>query len=75
MVKRPVILVLDEPCTGLDDYHRQMILALLELIALEGHTHLIFVSHTSGEAPACITQKLDTSVWRVCAVESDCKSA
>jgi molybdate transport system ATP-binding protein len=62
MVKQPLILVLDEPCTGLDDYHRQMILALLDLIVQAKRTHLLYVSHTEGEAPAGITHKFQFSI-------------
>lgn len=58
MVKHPAILILDEPCTGLDDYHCDLLLALLDRIAREGRTHLMFVSHTDGDTPACINRYL-----------------
>ena len=58
MVKGPAILVLDEPCVGLDDYHREMILQALDLIALQTPTRLIYVSHVVGEQPTCINQRL-----------------
>jgi len=58
MVKGPAILILDEPCVGLDDYHRQMILQILDLIAAQTTTQLIYVSHVVGEQPACINQRL-----------------
>lgn len=58
MVKGPDILVLDEPCVGLDDYHRQMILQVLDLIAATTSTRLLYVSHVAGEQPACINQHL-----------------
>ncbi len=58
MVKKPRILILDEPCVGLDDYHRQLILAVLDEIAAESNTQLIYVSHVADEQPACITQRL-----------------
>ncbi|HBW84152.1 MAG TPA: hypothetical protein DEF79_08955 [Gammaproteobacteria bacterium] len=44
---------------GLDDYHRQLILGILDLIASQTRTRLIFVSHLSEEWPACINQKLE----------------
>tara|TARA_B100001057_G_scaffold123076_1_gene121916 strand:+ start:5264 stop:6778 length:1515 start_codon:yes stop_codon:yes gene_type:complete len=59
MVKSPAVLILDEPCVGLDDYHRQLILGILDLIASQTRTRLIFVSHLSEEWPACINQKLE----------------
>lgn len=57
MVKQPRILVLDEPCVGLDDYHRRLILALVDRIAQELPTRIIYVSHEAGEQPACITTR------------------
>jgi molybdate transport system ATP-binding protein len=32
MVKHPPLLILDEPCLGLDDMNRQLVLALIEKI-------------------------------------------
>ena len=58
MVKRPKILILDEPCVGLDDYYRQLILDILDLIAEQTHTNLIYVSHVKDEKPRCINVHL-----------------
>ncbi len=58
MVKRPSILILDEPCVGLDDWHRQLILGTLDRIAASTATQLIYVSHTAAEHPGCINQRL-----------------
>lgn len=58
MVKHPEVLILDEPCVGLDDYHRKLILQMLDLIASETGTRIIYVSHVEGEKPDCINQKL-----------------
>lgn len=58
MVKHPEILILDEPCVGLDDYHRKLILQTLDLIASKSDTRIIYVSHVEGEKPDCINQKL-----------------
>ena len=35
MVKHPTLLILDEPCNGLDDINRLKVLALIELLARE----------------------------------------
>jgi small subunit ribosomal protein S1 len=56
MVKQPPLLVLDEPCVGLDDRYRQRMLELMDRVASAGQTQLLYVSHTTGEAPACINQ-------------------
>ena len=58
MVKSPLILILDEPCLGLDSYHRKLILALVDQIALKGDCHILYVSHTDQEIPDCINQYL-----------------
>jgi molybdate transport system ATP-binding protein len=58
MVKGPDVLVLDEPCVGLDDYYRQLVLKTIDRIAETTATQIIYVSHTRGEEPACINQRL-----------------
>ena len=45
MVKHPPLLLLDEPCLGLDDANRQLVLALTERILDEGRTTLVYVTH------------------------------
>ncbi|MCB2146465.1 MAG: ATP-binding cassette domain-containing protein [Deltaproteobacteria bacterium] len=58
MVKSPKLLILDEPCAGLDPENRGMVLSLLEQIGRRDSTRLIFVSHHEKEIPACITHRL-----------------
>jgi molybdate transport system ATP-binding protein len=58
MVKRPTLLVLDEPCAGLDVDHRQLLLAQLDAIAKSGRSQLLYVTHHPDERPACITHTL-----------------
>ncbi|MEH6607734.1 MAG: ATP-binding cassette domain-containing protein [Halioglobus sp.] len=58
MVKAPIILVMDEPTLGLDGYHRGLILQAIDHIAEHSDTQIIFVSHSVGEMPDCITQLL-----------------
>jgi len=59
MVKSPLILILDEPCIGLDQAHRNHILALVDAIAARGDCHILYVSHSAGELPGCINQRLN----------------
>ncbi|HEY3699464.1 MAG TPA: ATP-binding cassette domain-containing protein [Spongiibacteraceae bacterium] len=58
MVKSPPLLILDEPCIGLDSAHKQQFLALIERIAQQGHTQVLYVSHVVEELPNCINQWL-----------------
>ena len=45
MVKHPPLLILDEPCLGLDDMNRQRILALIERICAGSETAVLYVNH------------------------------
>jgi len=45
MVKHPHLLILDEPCLGLDDMNRQRVLALIEKICAGSETTVIYVNH------------------------------
>jgi len=58
MVKSPRLLILDEPCEGLDEDHRRKVLNLVNDIGSKSSTHLIFVTHYPHEIPPCITHTL-----------------
>ena len=63
VVKNPEILVLDEPCQGLDPANRKRILVLVDLIGRQPQTQVLYVSHHPEEVPACITHNLDLSIY------------
>ena len=54
MVKSPELLILDEPCQGLDDANRQRVLSLMEGIGSQTSTGLIYVTHHDDEMISCI---------------------
>lgn len=58
LVKNPPLLILDEPCQGLDlattEYFRQTVDAIC---AISSHT-LIYVSHYPNEIPSCVNRSL-----------------
>lgn len=58
VVKLPLILILDEPCLGLDNQHRMQILALIDYITRHSNTHILFVSHDSRDQLSCLTHQL-----------------
>jgi len=49
MVKQPPLLILDEPCLGLDDMNRQLVLALIEKICAGSGTTVLYVNHHAGD--------------------------
>ena len=52
-VKSPEILILDEPCHGLDEHYRAKILQLMELIGDGGTTTMLHVTHDPSEVLPC----------------------
>ena len=52
-VKQPRVLILDEPCHGLDENYRSKILDLLETVAETGTTTLLHVTHDPSEVLPC----------------------
>ena len=52
-VKTPEILILDEPCHGLDEQYRAKILHLMELIGNGGTTTMLHVTHDPSEVLPC----------------------
>jgi len=49
MVKHPPLLILDEPCLGLDDMNRQLVLALIERICASSETTVLYVNHRTED--------------------------
>jgi molybdate transport system ATP-binding protein len=68
LVKAPRLLILDEPCNGLDAAHRRNVLAMLDGIGRRAATSLLYVSHRPDEMPACITHRLHLSAGRIDAI-------
>ena len=58
MVKTPELLILDEPCQGLDRSNREMVLALMQSIGSGGSTGLIYITHHQEELIPCINHVL-----------------
>ena len=52
-VKSPELLILDEPCHGLDENFRTKILHLMELIGQGGTTTMLHVTHDPSEILKC----------------------
>jgi len=49
MVKHPTLLILDEPCLGLDEANRQRVLILIEKICAANTSTVIYVNHHAAD--------------------------
>jgi molybdate transport system ATP-binding protein len=58
MVKQPPLLILDEPCQGLDEINRRTILELIDQIGRKTGTTLLYVSHHADDQIPCIKHQL-----------------
>ena len=54
MVTQPLLLLLDEPCQGLDPVNRRMVFDVVEAIGRQGRTQILLVTHFEDELPRCI---------------------
>jgi len=65
LVRRPLLLVLDEPCQGLDAAHRALVLGALDAVVEAGQSRVLYVTHHHDELPAAITHVLRLDGGRV----------
>lgn len=65
LIKNPPLLVLDEPCQGLDEETEDSLIRLIDAVcALPGKT-LIYVTHYAAKRPFCIKHFLQLENGRV----------
>lgn len=65
VIKAPPLLILDEPCQGLDEGNRKRVLWLIQKIAQTGISSLIHVTHEPSEILPCETHSLTFRDGRV----------
>ncbi|MBW2249865.1 MAG: ATP-binding cassette domain-containing protein [Deltaproteobacteria bacterium] len=58
LVKKPKLLILDEPCQDLDAANISKVLTIVEQVVQHSGTTLIFVTHIPDEIPGVITHRL-----------------
>ena len=61
MIKSPPLLLLDEPCLGLDSRNRVLVLAFIEQLIEQEETAIVYVSHDETDQIASIDRVLDMS--------------
>jgi len=56
LVKNPPLLILDEPCQGLDEEQISYFKLLIDQLCATFNTTLLYVSHYSKDLPWCVTK-------------------
>ncbi len=61
LVKNPPLLILDEPCQGLDVGQIKHIKKVLDFLVEKSNTTLIYVSHYASDIPSCVKEVKELS--------------
>ena len=69
IIKNPELLILDEPCQGLDQHQAQHFNKLVDELCSNGTT-LIYVGHFESQLPACIEKRILLENGEVKSVET-----
>ncbi|GAA4470940.1 ATP-binding cassette domain-containing protein [Nibrella saemangeumensis] len=64
LVKNPPLLILDEPCQGLDPEHTLQFRDLVDELCQTSDRTLLYVSHYADDIPRCVTQVLQLAAGR-----------
>lgn len=65
VVKSPKLLILDEPCHGLDHENRTKVLEIIETIGAKSKTQIILITHNYDEIMPCINQVLNLKEGKI----------
>lgn len=58
LVKNPPLLILDEPCQGLDIGSVEYFKSVIDSVCGSGERTLLYVSHYTHEIPSCVTRHI-----------------
>jgi molybdate transport system ATP-binding protein len=58
VVKNPYLLLLDEPCQGLERDQQLIFRQLIDTMAQASDITIVYVTHQTGELPDCIKKTI-----------------
>jgi molybdate transport system ATP-binding protein len=64
LVSDPELLILDEPCQGLDAAHVRLVTEEVDRLGREGRASIIYVTHLAEQIPPCVTHVLRLEAGR-----------
>ena len=70
LVKNPPLLILDEPCQGLDTERKNEFLELINEVCTRGNKTMVFVSHYEKNRPSCISHFIKLEHGRVVEIKN-----
>jgi molybdate transport system ATP-binding protein len=65
LIKNPPLLILDEPCQGLDIGSVEYFKSIVDLVCRSGERTMVYVSHYPHEIPSCVNRLLRLEKGRV----------